>query len=287
MEAEQKRLQAELAAAQAATAKAEAEAARAAAQAEQQKAVQAAQEAERLRWQAEQEKLALRRRLLEQFSLVLDARDTERGLVVNIGDVLFASGSSTLRPEAREKLARFSGIVLAYPDLRLQTEGHTDNVGSLEMNQKLSEDRAERGPRISHFAGRACRERHLARDEFRGPGGRQRYGRRAQQESPRGNHYFGRDYRQRSLFGFRQPAAVKAVGRACDAMIAEAGTDLLALVFGSFSIFWADGFVCPTLGTRSVKHAARPPGLSARWWRCLFLGLTGLSFCTRSWLGPR
>jgi outer membrane protein OmpA-like peptidoglycan-associated protein len=143
MEAEQKRLQAELAAAQAATAKAEAEAARAAAQAEQQKAMQAAQEAERLRWQAEQEKLALRRRLLEQFSMVLDARDTERGLVVNIGDVLFASGSATLRPEAREKLARFSGIVLAYPDLRLATEGHTDNVGSLEMNQKLSEDRAQ------------------------------------------------------------------------------------------------------------------------------------------------
>jgi outer membrane protein OmpA-like peptidoglycan-associated protein len=143
MEAEQKRLQAELAAAQAAAAKAEADAARAQALAEQQKATQAAQEAERLRWQAEQEKLALRRRLLEQFSLVLDARDTERGLVVNIGDVLFASGSATLRPEAREKLARFSGIVLAYPDLRLETEGHTDNVGSLEMNQKLSEERAE------------------------------------------------------------------------------------------------------------------------------------------------
>jgi outer membrane protein OmpA-like peptidoglycan-associated protein len=143
MEAEQRRLQAELAAAQAATAKAESDAARAAAQAEQQKAMQAAQESDRLRWQAEQEKLALRRRLLEQFSLVLDARDTERGLVVNIGDVLFASGSATLRPEAREKLARFSGIVLAYPDLRLEAEGHTDNVGSLEMNQKLSEDRAE------------------------------------------------------------------------------------------------------------------------------------------------
>jgi outer membrane protein OmpA-like peptidoglycan-associated protein len=143
MEAEHKRLQAELLAAQAATAKAEADAARAQALAEQQKAMQAAQEADRLRWQAEQEKLALRRRLLEQFSLVLDARDTERGLVVNIGDVLFASGSATLRPEAREKLARFSGIVLAYPDLRLESEGHTDNVGSLEMNQKLSEDRAE------------------------------------------------------------------------------------------------------------------------------------------------
>jgi outer membrane protein OmpA-like peptidoglycan-associated protein len=143
MEAEQKRLQAELAAAQAATAKAEADAARAQALIEQQKAMEAAQQADRLRWQAEQEKLALRRRLLEQFSLVLDARDTERGLVVNIGDVLFASGSATLRPEAREKLARFSGIVLAYPDLRLEAEGHTDNVGSLELNQKLSEDRAE------------------------------------------------------------------------------------------------------------------------------------------------
>jgi outer membrane protein OmpA-like peptidoglycan-associated protein len=143
MEAEQKRLQAELAAAQAATAKAEADAARAQALVEQRKAMEAAQDAERMRWQAEQEKLALRRRLLEQFSLVLDARDTERGLVVNIGDVLFASGSATLRPEAREKLARFSGIVLAYPDLHLETEGHTDNVGSLEINQKLSEERAE------------------------------------------------------------------------------------------------------------------------------------------------
>jgi outer membrane protein OmpA-like peptidoglycan-associated protein len=142
MEAEQKRLQAELLAAQAATAKAEADAARARAIIEQQKAMEAAQESERMRWQAEQEKLALRRRLLEQFSLVLDARDTERGLVVNIGDVLFASGSATLRPEAREKLARFSGIVLAYPDLHLETEGHTDNVGSLDLNQKLSEERA-------------------------------------------------------------------------------------------------------------------------------------------------
>jgi outer membrane protein OmpA-like peptidoglycan-associated protein len=143
MEAERQKLEAELAAARAATAKAEADAARAEAQAQQQKAMQAAQEAERLRWQAEQEKLALRRRLLEQFSLVLDARDTERGLVVNIGDVLFDSGSATLRPEAREKLARFAGIVLAYPDLRLEAEGHTDNVGSVELNQRLSENRAE------------------------------------------------------------------------------------------------------------------------------------------------
>jgi outer membrane protein OmpA-like peptidoglycan-associated protein len=142
MEAEQKRMQAELVAAQAAAAQAEADAARAQALIEQQKAMAAAQEAERMRWQAEQEKVALRRRLLEQFSLVLDARDTERGLVVNIGDVLFASGSATLRPEAREALARLSGIVLAYPDLRLEAEGHTDNVGSLDLNQKLSEERA-------------------------------------------------------------------------------------------------------------------------------------------------
>jgi outer membrane protein OmpA-like peptidoglycan-associated protein len=142
LEAEQKRMRAELVAAQAATARAEADAARAQALIQQQKAIEAAQEAERMRWQAEQEKVALRRRLLEQFSLVLDARDTERGLVVNIGDVLFASGSSTLRPEAREALARLSGIVLAYPDLRLEAEGHTDNVGSLDLNQKLSEKRA-------------------------------------------------------------------------------------------------------------------------------------------------
>ena len=101
---------------------------------------QAAQEeAERARQAAE----ALRAQLLEQFNRILDTRDTPRGLVVNMADVLFDTARFDLRPIAREKLARFSGIVLAHPGLNLAIEGHTDSTGSDELNQKLSEQRAE------------------------------------------------------------------------------------------------------------------------------------------------
>jgi outer membrane protein OmpA-like peptidoglycan-associated protein len=96
-------------------------------------------EAERARKAAEE----LRAQLLEQFNRILDTRDTPRGLVVNMGDVLFDVGKHDLRPEAREKLAKLSGIVLAHPGLRLEVEGHTDNTGSDELNQTLSEQRAE------------------------------------------------------------------------------------------------------------------------------------------------
>jgi outer membrane protein OmpA-like peptidoglycan-associated protein len=80
--------------------------------------------------------------LLEQFNRVLPTTDTPRGLVVNMGDVLFDTGKSDLRPEAREALARLSGIVLNYPSLHLAIEGHTDSTGSAEFNQTLSEKRA-------------------------------------------------------------------------------------------------------------------------------------------------
>ena len=73
-------------------------------------------------------------------TLIFATRDTARGLIVNLSDVLFDTGKSTLRPEAREKLAKISGIVLAYPDLRLAIEGNTDSVGTDAMNQQLSED---------------------------------------------------------------------------------------------------------------------------------------------------
>jgi outer membrane protein OmpA-like peptidoglycan-associated protein len=85
----------------------------------------------------------LRARLLQQFSLILETRDTARGLVVNMSDVLFDSGRYTLRPLAREKLAKISGIVLAYPSLKLAVEGNTDSVGTEAFNQELSEHRAQ------------------------------------------------------------------------------------------------------------------------------------------------
>jgi outer membrane protein OmpA-like peptidoglycan-associated protein len=102
-------------------------------------------EAEQARQAAEQARQAaetLRAQLLEQFNRILDTRDTPRGLVINMADVLFDSGKFDLRPIAREKLARLAGIVLAHPGLNLDIEGHTDSTGSDEFNQKLSDQRA-------------------------------------------------------------------------------------------------------------------------------------------------
>ena len=106
------------------------------------KAQQAAAQSEQLRQQAEKEKQDLRGRLLQQLNAVLATRDTARGLIANMSDVLFKTGSFELMPAARERLAKVSGIVLAYPSLHLQVEGHTDSVGGDEYNQTLSERRA-------------------------------------------------------------------------------------------------------------------------------------------------
>jgi outer membrane protein OmpA-like peptidoglycan-associated protein len=92
--------------------------------------------------QAMRDREELRVKLLQQFNAILVTRDTARGLVVSMPDVLFDSGQYTLRPLAREKLAKISGIVLAYPDLKLAIEGNTDSTGSDAMNQTLSEKRA-------------------------------------------------------------------------------------------------------------------------------------------------
>ena len=100
------------------------------------------EEAERARAEAVQQKEEMRARLLAQLNQVLQTRDTVRGLVVNMPDVLFDFNKYTLKPAARERLARVSGIVLAYPDLKLQIEGHTDSIGTDEYNQTLSEKRA-------------------------------------------------------------------------------------------------------------------------------------------------
>lgn len=148
-EAERLKAEAQAAAQEAARQKEEAEKAKAEAIAQQQalaaetaKAQQAAAQSEQLRQQAEKEKQELRGRLLQQLNAVLATRDTARGLIANMSDVLFKTGSSELMPAARERLAKVSGIVLAYPSLHLQVEGHTDSVGTDEYNQTLSEKRA-------------------------------------------------------------------------------------------------------------------------------------------------
>lgn len=141
--AESKRLAAELAASQAEAERAKAEAAQAQAAATAEKAQHDAAEAERLRQQAELEKQQLRAQLLQQLNAVLETKDTERGLVVTMADVLFDSGQYTLRTAAREKLAKLSGIVISHPGLKLAAEGHTDSTGGFDFNQKLSVKRAE------------------------------------------------------------------------------------------------------------------------------------------------
>ena len=140
--AEQARQQAEQAAALAAQQKAAADAARQDAMAQQQVAVGEADRLRRQAQQSEEEKAQLRERLKQQFNAILETRETARGLIVNISDVLFDFNKYTLKPGAREKLAKVSGILLAYPGLKIQLEGHTDSIGSDDYNMKLSEERA-------------------------------------------------------------------------------------------------------------------------------------------------
>jgi outer membrane protein OmpA-like peptidoglycan-associated protein len=99
------------------------------------KAQQAAQ-------QAETDKAAMRTKLSEQLNSILQTRDTARGLIVSMSDVLFDSGKYSLKPGAREKLSKVAGILLAYPGLNIEVGGYTDNVGGDAMNQTLSENRA-------------------------------------------------------------------------------------------------------------------------------------------------
>ena len=134
--------QAELAAAKEAQLKAEAEIASVKAKAEadalRAKEEAAKADAERARQASEE----LRAQLLEQFNRILETRDTPRGLVITMADVLFDTGRYEIRPGTREQLAKLSGILLAHPGLNLEVEGYTDSTGSDDFNQRLSEQRA-------------------------------------------------------------------------------------------------------------------------------------------------
>ena len=145
--------------------------------------------------QFDREKQALRARLLEHFNRVLPTTDTPRGLVVNMGDVLFDTGKSDLRPEAREDLAKLSGIVLNYPSLRLAIEGHTDNSGSAEVNQTVSEQRANSRARLPCQPGTDCQFAIGTGSRHEQPSGRQRHGRGSSEEPPRRNHRLRGGYR--------------------------------------------------------------------------------------------
>jgi outer membrane protein OmpA-like peptidoglycan-associated protein len=129
--------QSDMAASQAASA-----AAVTAAQADAEQSRLAAQQSQLNAQQAEDDKSAMRTRLSDQLNSVLQTRDSARGLIVSMSDVLFDTGQYSLKPGAREKLAKVAGILLAYPGLNIAVGGYTDNVGGDAMNQTLSENRA-------------------------------------------------------------------------------------------------------------------------------------------------
>jgi outer membrane protein OmpA-like peptidoglycan-associated protein len=114
-----------------------------AAQADAEQSRLAAQQSEANAQQAETDKAAMRTRLSEQLNSILQTRDSARGLIVSMSDVLFDTGKYSLKPGAREKLAKVAGILLAYPGLNIEVGGYTDNVGGDAMNQTLSENRAD------------------------------------------------------------------------------------------------------------------------------------------------
>jgi outer membrane protein OmpA-like peptidoglycan-associated protein len=141
--AEAQAQQARAIAAQSERDKAAAEAARVAAVSARLAAEAQAQQAQASVAQADREKAALRDQLRQQLNLILETRETARGLIVNLSDVLFDTGSANLSTGAREKLARVAGVLLSHPGLKLQVEGHTDSVGEADYNHRLSENRAD------------------------------------------------------------------------------------------------------------------------------------------------
>jgi outer membrane protein OmpA-like peptidoglycan-associated protein len=114
-----------------------------AAQADAEQSRLAAQQAQLNAQQADTDKAAMRAKLSEQLNSILQTRDSARGLIVSMSDVLFDTGKYSLKPGAREKLAKVAGILLAYPGLNIAVGGYTDNVGGDAMNQTLSENRAD------------------------------------------------------------------------------------------------------------------------------------------------
>ena len=95
------------------------DAALATAQADADRANRSAQESEQRAQQADADKTAMRARLSEQLNSILQTRDSARGLIVSMSDVVFDTGKYSLKPGAREKLAKVSGILLAYPGLTI------------------------------------------------------------------------------------------------------------------------------------------------------------------------
>lgn len=104
-------------------------------------------EAERARLESERirrERDEAMQRLQVSLAEILEVRREARGLIVSLSDVLFDFNKATLKPGAKERLSKLTGILLAYPgSYRVEIEGHTDSVGTDEYNIRLSQGRAQ------------------------------------------------------------------------------------------------------------------------------------------------
>ncbi|UFS70494.1 OmpA family protein [Geomonas sp. RF6] len=113
-----------------------------------QEAQQNAATAEEARKTSEQARAEAMQARTEQAELMrelsnMKATETERGLVVTLGDVLFETGKSDISPRAKNAIDKLADFLNNHPDRNLMIEGYTDNVGSAAYNKDLSERRAD------------------------------------------------------------------------------------------------------------------------------------------------
>ena len=93
--------------------------------------------------QVELDKQKTEDRLQAALSQVADTRESARGLILNLPDILFDVNKATLKTELKTAIAKLAGILLIMPEHRVRIEGHTDSTGSEEYNLKLSTERAQ------------------------------------------------------------------------------------------------------------------------------------------------
>lgn len=95
---------------------------------------------------ASEQKLESARRQAKEIEAELaelKGKQTERGIVLTLGDVLFATGRAKLMPGGVQTIEKLSGFLQKYPDRNVLIEGHTDSVGKAEFNMSLSQSRAD------------------------------------------------------------------------------------------------------------------------------------------------
>lgn len=110
--------------------------------AERQAVLAEAREAEARRASQQAQMAEQRASTLEQELADMRAEKTDRGMVLTLGDVLFDTGQATLKAGAYRTIDRLADVLKQAPDRKVMIEGHTDSVGSEELNQGLSERRA-------------------------------------------------------------------------------------------------------------------------------------------------